>query len=82
MGISLQPAHAGSPWEKGTVETSFCKADQRIHAGLQQLGRLTHGDIGRRRRDKLGYSPPQPRNDARHNVGFLRRAQIGKIEQC
>jgi putative transposase len=23
MGISLQPAHEGSPWEKGTVETSF-----------------------------------------------------------
>jgi hypothetical protein len=23
MGISLQPAHDGSPWEKGTVETSF-----------------------------------------------------------
>ena len=23
MGISVQPAHAGSPWEKGTVETSF-----------------------------------------------------------
>jgi putative transposase len=26
MGISLQPAHAGSPWEKGTVETSFSAA--------------------------------------------------------
>jgi putative transposase len=23
MGISLQPSHEGSPWEKGTVETSF-----------------------------------------------------------
>ncbi len=23
MGISLQPAHEGSPWEKGSVETSF-----------------------------------------------------------
>ena len=23
MGITLQPAHEGSPWEKGTVETSF-----------------------------------------------------------
>ena len=23
MGISLQPSHPGSPWEKGTVETSF-----------------------------------------------------------
>ena len=23
MGISLQPAHDGSPWEKGTVEASF-----------------------------------------------------------
>jgi transposase InsO family protein len=23
MGISIQPAHKGSPWEKGTVETSF-----------------------------------------------------------
>jgi hypothetical protein len=23
MGISLQPSHKGSPWEKGTVETSF-----------------------------------------------------------
>ncbi|HCU91683.1 MAG TPA: integrase [Actinobacteria bacterium] len=23
MGISLQPAHGGSPWEKGTVEASF-----------------------------------------------------------
>jgi putative transposase len=23
MGISLQPAHEGSPWEKGTVEASF-----------------------------------------------------------
>ena len=23
MGISLQPTHEGSPWEKGTVETSF-----------------------------------------------------------
>jgi hypothetical protein len=23
MGISVQPAHTGSPWEKGTVETSF-----------------------------------------------------------
>jgi putative transposase len=26
MGISLQPAHDGSPWEKGTVETSFSAA--------------------------------------------------------
>ena len=26
MGISLQPAHEGSPWEKGTVETSFSAA--------------------------------------------------------
>ena len=25
MGISLQPSHPGSPWEKGTVETSFCR---------------------------------------------------------
>jgi hypothetical protein len=23
MGINVQPAHKGSPWEKGTVETSF-----------------------------------------------------------
>src|SRR5260370_1391784 len=23
MGITLQPSHEGSPWEKGTVETSF-----------------------------------------------------------
>jgi transposase InsO family protein len=23
MGINLQPSHQGSPWEKGTVETSF-----------------------------------------------------------
>jgi transposase InsO family protein len=23
MGISLQPSHEGSPWEEGTVETSF-----------------------------------------------------------
>ncbi|MFE5706832.1 Mu transposase C-terminal domain-containing protein [Rhodococcus koreensis] len=23
MGINLQPSHEGSPWEKGTVETSF-----------------------------------------------------------
>ena len=23
MGITLQPAHEGSPWEKGSVETSF-----------------------------------------------------------
>jgi putative transposase len=23
MGINLQPSHKGSPWEKGTVETSF-----------------------------------------------------------
>jgi len=26
MGISVQPAHKGSPWEKGTVETSFNSA--------------------------------------------------------
>lgn len=26
MGISLQPAHEGSPWEKGTVEASFSAA--------------------------------------------------------
>lgn len=26
MGISLQPSHEGSPWEKGTVETSFSAA--------------------------------------------------------
>ena len=26
MGISIQPAHKGSPWEKGTVETSFNSA--------------------------------------------------------
>jgi hypothetical protein len=23
MGINLQPSHEGSPWEKGSVETSF-----------------------------------------------------------
>ena len=27
MGISLQPSHEGSPWEKGTVETSFSAVD-------------------------------------------------------
>ena len=26
MGISIQPTHKGSPWEKGTVETSFNSA--------------------------------------------------------
>lgn len=26
MGISVQPTHKGSPWEKGTVETSFNSA--------------------------------------------------------
>ena len=26
MGITLQPSHEGSPWEKGTVETSFSAA--------------------------------------------------------
>jgi len=23
MGVNVQPSHKGSPWEKGTVETSF-----------------------------------------------------------
>src|SRR5450755_1772521 len=27
MGINFQPAHKGSPWEKGTVETSFNAVD-------------------------------------------------------
>jgi transposase InsO family protein len=27
MGINLQPTHKGSPWEKGTVETSFNSVD-------------------------------------------------------
>ena len=27
MGISLQPSHEGSPWEKGAVETSFSAVD-------------------------------------------------------
>jgi putative transposase len=27
MGVSLQPSHEGSPWEKGTVETSFSAVD-------------------------------------------------------
>jgi putative transposase len=27
MGINFQPTHKGSPWEKGTVETSFAAVD-------------------------------------------------------
>ncbi|RZU51196.1 Mu transposase-like protein [Krasilnikovia cinnamomea] len=27
MGINFQPTHEGSPWEKGTVETSFSSVD-------------------------------------------------------
>jgi putative transposase len=27
MGINFQPTHQGSPWEKGTVETSFNAVD-------------------------------------------------------
>jgi alkylation response protein AidB-like acyl-CoA dehydrogenase len=48
----------------GAVKTGFREADQRIDAGLQQLRRLAHGDIGRRRRSELGCSPAQARDDA------------------
>ena len=64
------------------MKTGFREADQRIDAGLQQLRRLAHGDIGRRRRGELGYSPAQARHDAGDNIGSPRRASIGKIERC
>jgi hypothetical protein len=32
MGVTLQPSHEGSPWEKGTVETSF-SAGLRLTVG-------------------------------------------------
>ena len=39
MGISLQPSHEGSPWEKGAVETSFSRRGHPVRPVRRRLRR-------------------------------------------
>ena len=54
MGISFQPSHEGSPWEKGTVERSLCLRRHPVRPVRRRVCRAQRGPARQERRAGRG----------------------------
>ena len=80
MGITLQPSHEGSPWEKGTVETSFSAVGTLF---AQYVAGYTGSSVETAARTPTATRPgPWPNSRTSWTNGSSRPGTTGPMRGC